>query len=234
MSRWRKKKAPLRVVSEPQKRVCVATPCGESLHTGYTSSLVSMLMRTLGSEFPQNLGELMVQLYSCSVLPFSRQKLVSDAIEQGFTHLLFIDSDMDFPNDLLLRWIQRDEPILAANCVSRRPPYFCTAQSSPGVEVPTTQHSSGIEKVNRAGFGVIWFDLSIFQRIPEPWFEFVWVPEAKVFTGEDYSFCKKATQAGFPIHIDHDVSKEVKHMGFFGYSPLQKAAMDLRRAELVA
>jgi hypothetical protein len=40
------------------------------------------------------------------------------------------------------------------------------------------------------------------------------------FRGEDYAFFEKARRAGFDFWLDHDLSKEVRHMGSFGFSPL--------------
>jgi hypothetical protein len=193
-----------------------------------------MIMRTISAGFPNNLGELCVQFHCTSILPEARNKLAKFAVEENFTHLLFIDSDMEFPGDLILRMLPREEPIIAANCTSRKPPYRNTAQSAPGVEVATGSESTGLEKVMRAGTGVMWVATDVFRAMPKPWFAFQYVEEADCFRGEDYRFCEQAAEAGFAVHIDHDLSKLVKHIGNFGYGPLLREAADLRERERAA
>ena len=33
------------------------------------------------------------------------------------------------------------------------------------------------------------------------------------FIGEDMYFCREAQKAGFKVYIDHDLSKQVRHIG---------------------
>ena len=56
------------------------------------------------------------------------------------------------------------------------------------------------------------------RALAEPWFEMPYLPERQEFLGEDVYFCHKAIVAGFDIWIDHDLSKEVQHVGRYGYS----------------
>jgi hypothetical protein len=53
-----------------------------------------------------------------------------------------------------------------------------------------------------------------------PWFDLTYLPEKGIFRGEDYAFCEKAKAAGYSLHIDHDISKEVMHVGSFEFNPL--------------
>jgi len=41
-------------------------------------------------------------------------------MREGCSHILFIDSDMTFPQDMIQRLIDRDVDIVAANCARRR------------------------------------------------------------------------------------------------------------------
>lgn len=205
-----------------RRRVLIATPCGDTVGAAYAGSMFSMLLRTF-SELPGNLEELSPRLYTTSILPHSRMFLANEAVKGGYTHILFIDSDMGFSDDLLLRLLQRNEPIIGANCVSRRAPYRYTAQSAPGVAVVTDEKSIGIEKVMRVGTGLLWVHTDVFKAMKKPWFHFEWAGDESEdqFLGEDYYFCKKAQEAGFPIVIDHDLSKGVEHWGLFAFTPLR-------------
>ncbi len=207
-----------------KKRVAVVSPVGDLCHTGYAMSLAMMLKETL-AEAPENLEALQLASYGSTILPFSRQVLAASSLEWGATHLLWIDSDMEFPRDMLLRCLRYTHPIVGINAMSRRMPWRNTAQHEDQKEVQTTLDSSGLEKVARMGFGVVWTAAEVFRVIELPWFDFEWVPESTVFRGEDYCFSEKAKAAGFDLYVDHDLSKQVRHLGTFGYTPLFKSVM---------
>ncbi len=189
-------------------------------HTSYCQSLVHLVAHTMSEA--GGAMDLSFLQYGTSVLPNSRNLLAVRALEMGATHILWIDSDMEFPPDMLLRFARHDLPIIASNCMARRSPYMITARDADNNQIHTTQESTGVEKVSRLGFGVVWTAAQVFREIEMPYFELHWLPDKHVFGGEDFAFCDKAKAAGFELHIDHDISKEVKHMGLFGYHPLLK------------
>jgi hypothetical protein len=204
-------------------RIGVMVPAGDMVHTPFCVSLAQMLMRTVAET---NGGQVQVgvQFYGSSILPFSRNLLAMTAIETGMTHSLWIDSDMEFTDDILLLFAQhaRTYPIVGINAMSRRPPFRCTAQTAHGVELETSPESTGVVKVFRMGMGIALIDTEVFKKIEMPWFSLKYLPEHKVFMGEDYWFCERAKEAGYDIMVDHDISKKVKHVGQFGYSPVLK------------
>jgi hypothetical protein len=201
-----------------RKRVAIVIPAEDMCHTGFTLCLAHMIKDTL-LQLPENLEALTVNSYGTSMLPFSRQILAKTALEQGVTHMLWIDSDMEFPSDMLLSFLLHDAPIIGINAMSRRKPYKNTAQSAPATPLVTTPDSTGLEKVYRCGFGVMWTAAEVFERMELPWFDSPFMPEYSVPMGEDYYFCEKAKKLGYEIYIDHDISKRVYHIGTFGYNP---------------
>jgi len=147
------------------------------------------------------------------------------ALEQNATHTLWIDSDMSFPEDTLLRFLRRDEPIVGINAMSRRPPYRCTAQVRPDEPMVTNPDSSGLEKAHRMGFGMMWIATSVFREMEAPYFDFEWVPEKNCWRGEDYYFFEKARKLGHSFYVDHDLSLWVQHHGDFGFNPAMLGVM---------
>lgn len=233
MSRWGRKKKrsksgkPSRsafTLQHDEKRVCIVTPCDDSVKTEFAASLVEMVLHTLMSG-PENLSGLAVQFYGSSILPFSRERLADYSIRNDSTHTLWIDSDMKFPKDMLLRFLKRDEPIIGINAMSRRPPYRNCAQSDPGTPLTTTDDSSGLEKVHRMGFGVLWVATEVMAAMPRPLFDFEYLPTDGVWRGEDFVFFERARKLGHEFYVDHDLSKEVFHMGSFGFNPVMMAQM---------
>jgi GT2 family glycosyltransferase len=135
--------------------------------------------------------------------------IAKDALEAGATHLLWIDSDMEFQPDLLVRLLAHDLPMVGVNATMRRLPHNNCARYADGTELTTSIDSTGLEKVDRTGFGVMMLKAEVFQKIAMPWFAFEWMPERHVFMGEDYFFLLKAKAAGYEVVVDQDVSKGV-------------------------
>jgi hypothetical protein len=202
-----------------QRKVAVLVPCDDEVKTCFAVSLAEMLLHTLMNQ-SGNLGGIALQAFGSSILPHSREQLCRWAIEQGSTHTLWIDSDMKFPKDTLLRFLARDEPIIGINAMTRRPVFRCTAQSARKVPLRTNEDSTGLEKVYRMGFGLMWIRTEIFKAMEPPRFDFKYLPEEGTWRGEDFDFFERARELGHDFYVDHDLSKEVFHMGSAGYNPL--------------
>ena len=145
--------------------------------------------------------------------------MADDVLKAGATHILWLDADMCFPPDTLKRLLARKVPIVGANYRRRVPPHQFTAATGHRKnlrEVETTEQSTGLESVNRLGFGVTLIESRVFQKITKPWFQFTY--EQGQHGGEDEFFCRKANRAGFQPHVDHDLSKQVRHIGTFEVS----------------
>lgn len=127
------------------------------------------------------------------------------------THLLFIDSDMTFPVDTIKRLVAHDKDIIGANYHQRVDPSKWTAKVE-GLSF-SSDDKNGIEEVDTMGMGVCLIKTDVFRKLPQPYFNMAW--NGKFYDGEDESFCNKAKLAGLGVWIDHDLSKEVKHVGEF-------------------
>jgi hypothetical protein len=110
--------------------------------------------------------------------------------------------------------------------MTRRPAFRCTAQSAIRVPLTTGEESTGLEKVYRMGFGLMWIQTEIFKSIKSPRFDFTYLPDQGTWRGEDYTFFEHARDLGHDFYVDHDLSKEVYHMGAFGYNPLMVEQME--------
>jgi hypothetical protein len=216
----------LQTLTETPK-VLIATPLQDTALAVYCLSLVHCVAQSISDGLI--IG---YQTAQYSMLPLSRQLLCQVAIEAGWTHILMIDSDMEFPRDLAVRMVRHHLPVVAINCMARRHPYYVTARDANNLEVPTNADSTGIQKVSRVGTGIMMIHLDVLRDIALPWWEYQWVPERGIFRGEDYVFCEKVIAAGHEIYIDHDLSKQVNHVGTFQFSPLmRKGFLEVQKAQ---
>lgn len=210
----------MKLVPTEPARVVIATPCGDTVQTDYAMSLAQLINWTHCHK-PPGMAGLGIMSYRTSLLPASRNTLLEAALEGGFTHILWIDSDMLFPHDTLTRLLAHNVECVGVNARMRQAPYQLTAKSDPGHRLDTNEHSSGLEKVHSIGLGVVLLDLAAVRRIRKrPYFNFEWVANKGVYRGEDFYFGEKLKRAGTTLYVDHDLSKEIGHVGTFGFFPV--------------
>lgn len=153
-----------------------------------------------------------------SLLPKARQEILNTACRDDFTHLLFIDDDMTFPADLVDRLVAHEKRVVGVNAVRKR--QYLLLHTAVDMEggLLDSRKKSGLEEVLRMGLGVVLIDLKSVREIPPPHFEGGWAPEVDDYTGEDYGFCRTMIAAGEKLYIDHDLSREIGHIGQAVYS----------------
>ena len=199
------------------KYIAVCTPARDMVHTMFTYDLVNMVANhTLNTN-----DAISLKISQGTLIANQRAELCLDAMREKCTHVLFIDSDMRFPHDMIERLLQHDLDIVATNCARRRMPTGPTAQiykeNGERELVYTMPESTGLQEVGSVGMGVMLIKANVFAKLAEPWFETPWRQDKRGYIGEDVFFCKKAREAGFKIWIDHDVSKEIGHIGMFEF-----------------
>ncbi len=158
-----------------------------------------------------------------SILPSLRQKLVDYAKKASCTHILFIDSDMVFPKDLMHRLIGHRQQVVACNCPTKAVPSAPTARLNtskehPGGDPVYSLGRMGLQQVDRVGTGIMLIDMRVFEKLSHPYFSTRWAEEAGDFVGEDWSLCENLNAAGVPIFIDHALSEQIGHVGDFRYT----------------
>lgn len=161
-----------------------------------------------------NIEALRIRLftYSSSMLVASRQYLMAAAIADGCTHVLFLDDDMHFPKDTLVRLMLHDKPIVGVNCTTKTHPVMHIAHDLEGNRIDSRE-KTGLQQVQHIGFAVALIDLEIPKQMERPLFMMDWIPGVEGFCGEDVYFCAKAAHLDAEIFVDHDLSHEVLHLG---------------------
>jgi GT2 family glycosyltransferase len=154
-----------------------------------------------------------------------REKLAQVALKEGCDAVLYIDSDMRFPPDLITIMLSREVGIVGVNAVTRRKPCMPTAkllvksEDEKGIRHHWSNVDSrgkeGIEKITAVGFGAVMIRKEVFENVPQPWFDAGWGPTGVV--GEDVHFCVKAGDNGFDTYVDHELSMHIKHIGTYEY-----------------
>jgi hypothetical protein len=201
----------------PVKRVLVAIPSRDDWKAGFGIDLVGLVGSTVKNR-PDI--EMAVSGERGTYIVDQRHHLAQRAVESGADYILWLDSDMRFPKDALVRLLAHGQPIVAANYVTRTvPPQPVTHldDRDKTKRLYTTPESTGLVEVAAAGMGVMLTSVEVFQTTPKPWFGLHWVPQEDSWAGEDVWLCRSAREQGFKVMIDQDLSKEVLHLGELPY-----------------
>jgi GT2 family glycosyltransferase len=203
------------------KTIGVLIPTRDFVNAGFAYDLARLVGFTVGTSHHK------VVLYTSSgtLLSAQRQDLAKSAIEAGCTHTMWLDSDMRFPKDTIIRLLKHDIGIVCANYAKRRFPTEPIAVRKNGKDedaktiqrVYTEDHSTGLVDVDYCGMGVMLVKAEVYKTMEYPWFAIPWVPNAQDYMGEDVWFCRRAAENGTKTYIDQDLSKEVHHIGSFEF-----------------
>lgn len=208
-------------MSQTSHTIGILVPTRDFVNSGFAFDLARLVGFTVGTTH----NKVVIYTSSGTLLSSQRQDLARDAVDAGCTHTLWLDSDMRFPKDALVRLLSHDEDIVCANYAKRRFPTEPIAvrknQLGDDAEhvdrVYTEPDSTGLVEVDYCGMGVMLVKADVYKKMEFPWFAIPWVPAAEDYIGEDVWFCRRAYENGSKTMVDQDLSKEVHHIGTFEY-----------------
>lgn len=137
-----------------------------------------------------------------------RNQLAQTAIDYGCTHIAMLDTDQVYPADTLERLAGHRLPVVSAKVHRRYAPYdpiLLRKASADDFDYELMPDDLWVGKelveVDATGTGAVLYDIEVFKKIPEPWFEFSTTAAGKP-VGEDICFCHKLKKAGYKIFVD--------------------------------
>ena len=145
----------------------------------------------------------------------NRNMLCRYALQTGADYLLQIDVDMEFPPDLVERFVAHDKDIVAGlyhrfvdgNTVS---PLLFQRHPVMGKFISVGKTGDGLIEIDGAGTGLMMVKRRVLDTIrreyrgASPWFFFESLDDDNELT-DDLSFCNRAKVCGFEIWGDCDV-----------------------------
>jgi hypothetical protein len=139
----------------------------------------------------------------------NRNGAVKMALQTGipFDWLFWIDSDMKFPPDTLVRLLRHDKDIVGANYRQRMPPYGFTAHYADGTDKHILE--PGLHRMSHLATGLMLTRFDIYRQMSYPWF----TPGIHGQPRDDVAFCNMARAMGYEIWCDHDLTFQVAHTG---------------------
>lgn len=205
------------------------------------------LARLCAYEAKRGVNEVQLLQMPGTLIFTQREKLAAEALDWGADQLLWIDSDQRFPANALEIMQSRRVSVLGTNATTRREPILPTALNlkieremiagkATGEPYQVwhkveSRGKSGIEQVTAVGFAVTLIDKEVFAKVPRPWFDIIWTDHGNVI-GEDVAFCVKCMENDIPVHVDHELSMHIGHIGVktFGWDDVKHGPLDLQRS----
>lgn len=164
----------------------------------------------------------------CSVVSRARNLIADEFLKSDCDHLLFIDADMTFDPDSVLRLLafNQDRPIVAGAYEARKAGkiYILTLAADENGDI--VMDDMGLVKAGRVATGFMMIQRQVFEKLAQEhpewhhkdtnsdnmlysFFDFLVTPEG--YHGEDFLFCQRAYESGFSCWIDPTI--KLGHMG---------------------
>ena len=190
-------------------RTLIAVPCLDMVHTYFMVSLLGMT-KPEGTE---------ITVSGTSLVYDARNMLAHKAVHEGYDRVLWLDSDMHFPADLLPRLaadLDEGREFVSAVYFTRKDPIepciyeVCHDVETKRGEIRAVAQSvkaipEHIFEIEGCGFGAVMMTTDLIRRVGRlPFF-----PEHGY--GEDLSFCRRAREAGAKLFCDGRI--KVDHIG---------------------
>jgi len=141
-----------------------------------------------------------------------RNDIVEKALALNITHLIMMDVDMIYHPKTITKLLSDKLLIVGALCFRRYPPFDSIIlrikeidERTKGYESVDDWEENEILECDATGAGCIMYDMSIFRKMPYPWFRFQKNPENGLVIGEDIGFCQDLKAAGYKIYVDTSV-----------------------------
>lgn len=176
-------------------RLLIAIPCGDMVRYEFAESLSKLEMQLAedGIDFD-------VRWQAGSLIYDARDSLAITAIEEGFTHTLWLDSDMVFNRDLfniLYEANKTGKPFVTGLYRSRRSPYALALYSKVNTGHRVIEVPNEAFEIEACGFGCVLIESEIVKEVRSR-YGTCFLPDETA--GEDIAFCNRCRKLGHKIY----------------------------------
>jgi glycosyltransferase involved in cell wall biosynthesis len=195
-------------VQTPRLKVGVVVPSGDTVHSRFMVSLVSLF------QYSERKGlELVIINPRSSLIGTGRQIGVDMALQKKVDYILWLDSDMTFPYLLLEELLKTGKDVVGCTYVKRFLPTSLNHKELEG----EAYVGEGVREVARLPTGALLVKASVFDGMEKPYFRCSY-PGDGTEVGEDYWFCDTVRAAGGTIWLHAGLSKYIGHLGIYSHT----------------
>ena len=215
----KKQPIPSKPPAAKKPNIYIAIPAMNEVYTEFARDLCLATAWLARNEYDFNIGVSMG-----SVVTRGRNALVELFLKSNCDYIWWLDSDMKFPPDAAYRLLQRDKDIVGCNYRRRRFPdtSFVSMVGEVGSfrSYETTDTSPPLGECDVIPHGCVLIKREVYEKVPQPHYLQQYIREIDEELGEDVYFCVEAKKCGYKIWIDHELSKDIAHIGtlYFNYN----------------
>lgn len=190
-------------------KLLIAVPAHDYIHTDFVNCFLKLIdkLKRDGIDFEYN-------IMSGTLVYIARDKLARYAINNGFTHVLWLDADMIFEDTLLDDLMFCGKDFVTGIAHARRKPYLSCVFKSLSTCEHFTEYGSEPFKVAGCGFACVLIKVDILTHVMLT-FQTCFLPQMKL--GEDLAFCDRAHYCGYEIWAEPTV--RLGHIGQIAIYP---------------
>ena len=213
ISEAKKRKVQRWMNQKPEMRLMICIPSTDFMHAEFVKSLTALLTR-LSKEYVSYHVEIMTG----TLVYVARDSLAKKAIKDGYTHTLWLDSDMVFTDDLLEDLTFSGKDFVTGIYHARRPPHgSCIFRSIDPMNIiryELEDYPNNTFEIAGCGFGCVLVKTEILQAVMQK-FGAAFLPTAGL--GEDLAFCKRVHDIGYHLYCEPGV--RLGHIGHITIYP---------------
>lgn len=195
--------------------IALCIPSGEMVHADFMLSVLHLVQHARVVDFRVSMVNA-----KFSIVAEARNLCVRAAIEARAEWLLFLDSDMVFPPDLIKRLMAHRQPIVAATYPRRMLPLGFIGNRLDGAAFSLAD--KGLVEAARLPTGCMLIHMSVFKKLKAPYFRCGYSEEAGKILSEDFWFSERVREMGFQLWCDMDLARQIEHIGAFRYALREK------------
>lgn len=191
------------------EQVVVCVPTNGMVHAMFTYCLVNAIRHTEAHGIP-----VVLEMDAGTVLSNQRQVLSDTAIDDHYAdHIMWFDSDMTFPEDVIIKLLEHKKEVVCATYSKRVEPFHATAFYDIDPVTPVDTHGRGLVSVKYSGMGCMLVKASVIDSMPSPHYPLKWHAPSSTWHGEDMGFCDLLHDNNIQLYCDLDLSREIGHLG---------------------
>ena len=174
-------------------RLLIAIPTTDYIHADFINSLCGLTTELNRRRIAYEVG-----LQTGTLVYIARNRLANKAVNENFTHVLWLDSDMVFNPQILDDLMFCEKEMVCGAFVSRRPPYSpCVYSSIKKNEIEKVKDfGTKPFRVDGCGFACVLTTTELIQAVQ---LKFGTAFQPTDYYGEDLAFCWRVGQIGREI-----------------------------------
>ena len=194
-------------------KLLIAIPTLDYIHTDFVKCLTKLIMKLKsdGVRFD-------VEIISGTLVYSARDKLAKKAVNEGYTHMLWFDSDMIFNEDVLDDLMFSGNQFVTGIYHTRRPPHGSCIFKDISLDNISKYMGNDYPKntfeIAGCGFGCVLIDVTIVKDVLMTYGE-AFLPIHGL--GEDIAFCQRVHDLGYKMYCEPAV--RLGHIGHIAIYP---------------